>query len=169
MVTALLIKRILIDGLILTAIVAPLLVLALYINPRMALSDYPPDVKAVVAPRTRQELRQALLLGLPVISAVLAVPLYSTWLVKQQNEGLVTYWMAFITILGIWLIPFLFDLIVLDILMFSWWTLKFIVIPGTEGMSGYKDYSLHLKAHAKGTVMLIVCSALLAVIPTCLY
>ena len=43
MVTQLLFKCILIDGSILTAIVSPILVLALCINPRMALSDYPQE------------------------------------------------------------------------------------------------------------------------------
>lgn len=169
MITQLIIKRILIDGAILTAIVAPILVLALYINPRMALSDYPEDVKAAVPPRTKKELRQGILIGLPLLLAVIAAPLYSTWLVKQENEGMITYWMAFVTIFGVYLIPFFFDLIVLDILMFSTWTPKFLVIPGTEGMPGYKDYSLHLKAHARGSVILIVFSALLALIPTYVY
>jgi len=168
-VTQLIIRRVLIDGTILTAIVAPIVVLALYINPRMALSDYPKDVRAAVPPRTKKELRQGILVGLPFLLAIIAAPLYSTWLVKQQNHGVITYWMAFTTIVGVYLIPFLFDLIVLDILMFSTWTPRFVVIPGTEGMPGYKDYSMHLTAHAKGSVMLILFSALMALIPAYLY
>ena len=164
-----LLNRILIDGSILTAIVAPLIVLALLINPRMALSDYPEDVKAAVPPRTKKELGQGILLGLPFLVVLIAIPLYSAWRVKQHNEDVLTYWMALVTIFGVLLIPFLFVLIVLDILMFSMWTPKFLVIPGTEGMPGYKDYGMHLKAHARGSVMLIVFSALLALIPTYLY
>jgi len=60
MVAELIIKRILIDGAILTAIAAPLLVLTLYINPRIALSDYPEDVQAAVPARTKKELRQGM-------------------------------------------------------------------------------------------------------------
>jgi hypothetical protein len=56
-------KRILIDGAILTAIAAPMLVLTLYTNPRIALSDYPEDVQAAVPVRTKQELRQGM--GMP--------------------------------------------------------------------------------------------------------
>jgi hypothetical protein len=95
-------------------------------------------------------------MGLPLILVVITVPLYPTWLVKQQNEGVLTYGMAFVSIFGVWLIPFLFDLIVLDILMFSWWTPKFVILPGMEEMSGYKNYNSHLKAHAKGSASLIV-------------
>jgi len=170
LVAQLVITRILIDGAILTAIVAPILLLALYINPRLALSDYPEDVKAVVPPRTKRERRQGMLLAIPLLLAVIAVPLYSTWSLKQQNGGMMPYWMAFLTILGVLQIPVLFDLIVLDILMFYTWTPRFVVIPGTEGMPGYKDYRPHLRAHlTKGNAMLVVASALLALIPTYLY
>ncbi len=169
MIAQMLIQRILIDGAILTAIIAPVVVLTLYINPRMALSDYPKDVQAAVPPRTKQELRLALLIGVPLILIILAAPLYSAWLLRQQNGGQLPYWMAFVTIFGVFLLPFLFDLIVLDIGMFSTWTPKFLVIPGTEGMPGYKDYGFHLKAHARGLVLLVGLSALLALIPSFLY
>ncbi len=164
-----LLTRILIDGSILTAIVAPLLVLALYINPRMALSDYPEDVKAAVPPRTKKELWQGALLGLPLFVVTIGMPLYSAWQFRRDNEDVFTYWMALVIIFGVLLIPFLFDLIVLDILMFSTWTPGFLVIPGTEGMPGYRDYGMHLKAHARGGVMLVAFSALLALIPTFVY
>lgn len=170
MIVELLLRRILIDGSILTAIVAPVLVLALYINPRMALRGYPEDVKAAVPPRTKKELRQGrILIGLPLLVVVIGIPLYSTWQVKQQNEGVLTYWLAYLTIFGVLVMPFLFDLIVLDFLMFCTWTPDFLVIPGTKGMQGYKDYGMHLKAHARGSVVLVVFSALLSLIPTYLY
>ncbi len=36
----------------------------LYLNPRLALSDYPDDVKAAVPPRTRGELRLGVALAI---------------------------------------------------------------------------------------------------------
>jgi hypothetical protein len=50
MLVEVLLTRILVDGGILTAIVAVVLVGVLYFNPRIALSDYPPDVKVAVSP-----------------------------------------------------------------------------------------------------------------------
>jgi hypothetical protein len=35
----------------------------------------------------------------------------------------------------------------LDFWMFCIWTPSFLVIPGTEGMPGYKDWRMHVKAH----------------------
>jgi hypothetical protein len=170
MVAWLLITRILVDGAILTAIDAPLLVLALYINPRLALSDYPADVRAAVPPRTKREVRQGVLLAIPGLLVAIGVPLYSTWLLKQQNAGELPYWMAFATILGVLMVFSLFDLIVLDLLMFYRWTPRFLVIPGTEGMAGYKDWRPHLKSQlTKGNALLVVVSALLALVPAFLY
>lgn len=53
MVAQLILKRILIDGAVLSGIISPLLVLGLYINPRIFLTDCPADVKAAVPERTR--------------------------------------------------------------------------------------------------------------------
>lgn len=170
MVAGLILKRILVDGAVLTAIAAPILVLTLAINPRLALSDYPADVQAAVPPRTRAEVRQGILLSIPFLLAAIAVPLYSTWFLKQEHGGIITYWMAFATIFGIHFVFFLFDLIVLDIWMFCTWTPGFLVIPGTEGMPGYKDWRMHVKGHmTTGLLVLVVAAALLALVPAFLY
>jgi Na+-transporting methylmalonyl-CoA/oxaloacetate decarboxylase gamma subunit len=170
MLAGLILKRILIDGAVLTAIAAPLLVLTLALNPRLALSDYPADVQAAVPARTRAEVWQAILLSLPFFLAAIAVPLYSTWLLKQENGGVITYWMAFATILGVHFVFWLFDLLVLDIWMFCTWTPSFVVIPGTEGMAGYKDWRAQVRAHmTTGLPVLVVAAALLALIPAFLY
>jgi hypothetical protein len=170
LVAQLLLSRILIDGSILTAIVASILVLMLYFKPRLALSDYPEDVKAIVPPRTQQELRLGILISLPVLLISVAIPLYSAWLVKQQNADVITYWMAFATIFGEYFLLAMFDLIVLDILMFYTWTPRFVVIPGSEGLPGYKDFRPHMKAQlTKGNALLAIVSAILALIPTFLY
>jgi hypothetical protein len=167
MVVKTLFTRILIDGAILTAIVSSILVLMLYFKPRMALSDYPEDVRAAVPPRTKDELRWGIILSIPMLIIVLAILLYSTYILNRQIQGGITYWLAFVTIFGELLMVSLFDLIVLDILMFYSWTPSFLVLPGTEGFPGYKDYRPHVKTQLiKGNVILVIFSLLLALIPT---
>jgi len=168
-ITELVITRILIDGSILTALLTFIIVFTLYVNPRLALRNYPEDVKSAVPPRTKKEIIQSTLIAIPFFIIVIGIPLYSTWLIKQEYHDVFNYWTAYITIFCELLIFFLFDFIVLDILMFSFLNPKFLVIPGTEGKKGYKDYSMHIKAHAKGFVMLVIFSALLALIPLYLY
>jgi hypothetical protein len=162
--------RILIDGGILTAIISAMLVGILFFNPRLVLSDYPPDVRAAVPPRTKKELQLGVLLTIPVLILVVALPLYSVWLLKQQNGGVLTYWMSFATIFGEYILFSIFDLVVLDIWMFFTWTPKFLVLPGTDGMAGYKDWHPHAKSQLTlGNAILIITSALLAIIPVFLF
>ncbi len=170
MLIQILFTRILVDGGILTAIVAVVLVGMLYFNPRIALSDYPADVKAAVPSRTKKELQLGILISIPVLLVCVALPLYSVWQVKQQSGGILTYGMAFVTLFGEYFLVSMFDLLVLDMWMFYTWTPKFLVLPGTEGMAGYKDYRPNLKAQlTKGNLLLAVFSAVLALVPTYFY
>jgi hypothetical protein len=64
----------------------------------------------------------------------------------------------------------MFDLLVLDLLMFYTWTPKFLVLPGTEGMAGYKDFRPHLKAQlTAGNLGLAAFAAVLALVATFLF
>lgn len=162
--------RILVDGGILATIAGLVLVGMLYFNPRIALSDYPTDVKAAVPPRTKKELQLGILISIPLLLVVVALPLYSVWLVKQQSGGILTYRMAFTTLFGEYFLVSMFDLLVLDIWMFYTWTPKFLVLPGTEGMAGYKDYRPHVKAQlTMGNLLLAIFSAVLALVPIYFY
>jgi len=167
MLAQVLLTRILIDGGILTMIASTVLVLMLYFKPRMALSDYPEDVKAAVPPRTKEELRAGIILSIPLLILFIAYPLYSVWRAKIIIGDELTYWMVFAVIFGEYFMVSMFDLIVLDLLLFYTWTPKFLVLPGTEGFAGYKDYRPHVKAQLiKGNILLAGFAALLALIPT---
>lgn len=163
-------KRIIIDGGILTLIFSVIAVGILYFKPRLTLSDYPDDVKAALPPRTKKEFQQGALLSIPVLLATIAIPLYSVWMVKTKCQCELTFGIAFLTIFGEMILVSLFDLIVLDWLMFYTWTPKFLVLPGTEGFPGYKDFRPHLKAQLiKGNLIIAGFSALLALISVLLF
>ena len=163
--TGLILTRVLIDGAILTVVLSAALVLMLVLNPRLALSDYPEDVKAAVPPRTRRELLLGVALSIPMLIVAVAIPLYSAWLVRTQSGAGLAYGTAFAIFLGEYFLFYAFDLIVLDLGMFYLWTPKFLVLPGTEGMPGYKDWRPHVKAQlTTGSLIVVVLSALLAVV-----
>jgi hypothetical protein len=163
--TGLILTRVLIDGAILTAVLSAALVLMLYLKPRLALSDYPEDVKAAVPPRTRSELRLGVALAIPMLIVAVGIPLYSAWLVRAQSGGELTYGTSFAVILGELMLFSAFDLIVLDLGMFYTWTPKFLVLPGTEGMAGYKDWRPHVRAQlTTGSMIVVIASAVLAAV-----
>ena len=153
------VKMIVVDGLVFSVVGAVYLVVLLIYNPRLLMSegDYPADVIAAAPPPTSEETRLATILSIPWFLWSLSFPVYSTVKYLQGGGGEIGFgWVfahAFLILFSFWL----FDLLVLDWLMFCTITPKFLVIPGTEGFAGYKDFGFHLRAHfGKGLPILVV-------------
>lgn len=144
--------KILLDGSILSLAFSVIAVGGLMYNARLFLNkgDYPDDVLAAVPPKTKQEQRQAIILGVPFFLLMLGFLVYSALSYKSAAGGGVSFWLLSGHVFLVMMIPFLWDLIVLDWLMFCTITPSFVVIPGSEGFAGYKDYKFHLKGHTKG-------------------
>ncbi|HNB51195.1 MAG TPA: hypothetical protein PK530_04605 [Anaerolineales bacterium] len=126
------------------------------LNPEIWLNDYPPDIKARFGPMSAQTDRQRKMLGVPLILFMLAFPFY---VILQQAKPL-TYWEVFGSLLFIYTFFNLVDLLVLDWLVFNTIQPGFIILPGTEGMAGYKDYGFHFRASIKGQIGMTVLSLL---------
>ena len=153
--------KILIDGGLLSLLSAlTLLGIARY-NPRLLLGDYPAAIQEKAPPKTAREQRQSLIVGIPFLVLLLAVPLISTLTFKHQQAvtGLLP---LFLHAFGVAFIFNLFDLLVLDWLLFCYLTPKFMVIPGTEGMAAYKDYGFHFRGALVGTVFSAVAGLVIA-------
>lgn len=155
-------SRIIQDGLLLSIISSFIIIISLFINPRTFLQDYPKDIQAKVPPKTPSEKRLSLLLGIPFLLALLFVPLISTLLLKQQNGETSTFIALFLNAFGIVFIFNLVDWLLLDWLMFCTITPKFLIIPGTEGMPGYKEYGFHFCGFLIGTVLSLVFALIIA-------
>jgi len=150
---------ILIDGAILSVIASVILLLILRFNPRILLNDYPKDVQAASAPKTPAEKKWTLLVGIPYLLVLLLVPFFSTLSLKQQNGAFVA---LFLNAFGVAFIFNLVDWLLLDWLLFCTITPKFVVLPGTEGMAGYKDYAPHFRGFLIGTLLSAVTGAVIA-------
>ncbi len=156
---------ILVDGLIYALVGSAYLVILLAIDARMFLNkgDYPDDVLAAVPPRTPEETRKGTLYSIPFFLWSFAYPVFSTYNFTQQAAQAVPFWALFVHAFLIFMSFWLFDLVVLDWLMFCTITPKFIVIPGTEGFAGYKDYGMHFRGHlTKGILYLVIAGAFVA-------
>jgi hypothetical protein len=158
--------RLLIDGGLLAVVMLLFLLGMLCLNPRLFLNkgDCPPDVLAAVPPKTPQEKKLAALLGVPFILIMFGVPLASTMVVNVRAHAGASFWQLSAHALGVMAIPFFVDLLILDWLLVCTFTPRFVVIPGTEGFAGYKDYGFHLRAHARAAVPLVVAAAVIAVL-----
>lgn len=151
----------LIHGLGLSVVASAWLLMVLWINPRVMVQDYPPDIRAAVPPKTAAEKRLALILGIPFLLLLVGVPLWSTWALKQQLNP-VSFRALAEHAFGVVFIFNVFDWLVLDWALLCAFTPKFAIIPGTEGMAGYKNYYFHFRGFLIGTVLSVVMALLIA-------
>ncbi len=156
------IRRIVLDGAILSFVASLFVIVSLRLNPRTWLQDYPEDIQNKVPPKTGQEKRLSLIFGMPFLVLLVAVPFISTLALKRQDGCQVSFLQLFLNAFGVAFAFNLVDLLLLDWLMFCTITPKFVVIPGTEDMEGYKDYFYHFKASIIGTVLSVVAGLVIA-------
>ena len=156
------IRKIVLDGAVLSFIASLLLIVSLRLNPRIWLQDYPEEIQDKVPTKTEQEKRLSLIFGIPFLVLLVAGPFISTLALKRQDSGDGSFLQLFLNAFGVAFVFNLVDLLLLDWLMFCTVTPKFVVIPGTDGMAGYKDYSYHFKASMIGTVLSVVAGLVIA-------
>jgi hypothetical protein len=128
------------------------LLLLLLWNPRLMLQDYPPEIKAIVLPKTGVERRQSFWLGLPFMLVLVIFPICATFAFRSRAGGEPDFFSLWLYAFGMVFAFNLWDWLVLDWLIFCMITPRQFVIPGSEGHPAYKDYSFHFRGFLIGTV-----------------
>jgi hypothetical protein len=149
-------------GLVLSVLFTSVLLGAVFANVEIMLNDYPPDVKLAYGteknPRTRGQRRIFSLLFLAVLFGVIA---YSVVDAVRSSSAPLTFLPIFTLIFTEVFTFNLWDLLIIDWLVFNTLQPKFIFLPGTEGMAGYKDYLFHFKGFLTGIVFSLVSALVL--------
>jgi hypothetical protein len=129
-------------------------------NPRYMMQDYPPEITAGIPAQTTEEKRAGMKYGLTFLLTLAVFPLLI---------GLVFKFLGPVSFIELWLRIFvlmfsfnLVDLVILDWIIFCWLTPSFMVLPGTEGHPGYKNYRFHFIGFLKGTLIVLVASLVIA-------
>jgi len=157
------VAHLIIHGLFFTFIVNGYLLLVMILtSPRIwGYADYPEVIKNKVPPQTRREKLFAAMIGLPWFIFVLGFPIFSTYALKSKLGDEIPFLTAFLNVFVLSLLATLSDLIILDWLIVSKITPRFVIIPGSE-KADYKDFSHHYKAHARATIGLILICFIIA-------
>lgn len=150
-------------GLLLSVLFTVVLLGAVFFNVEIMLNDYPPDVKKAYGaernPKTRGERRWFSLLFLLVLFGVLCYSMADlSRSIAIEFNFLTLFVLVFVEVFAF----NLWDLLVIDWLIFNTIQPKFIFLPGTEGMAGYKDYYLHFKGFLTGIIFSLVSALVLA-------
>jgi hypothetical protein len=138
------IQRILIDGTIMNVLLTIVVYGSIHVNPLFWISDYPPDIQEVVGV-VDVPIGQKLIAGALSFCIVVGVPLYSNAKLRRRNNGELSFLAAFAHSALLFFYFAVWDLLILDWLIFVTIQPSFIVIPGTEGLAGYKDYWFHFE------------------------
>jgi hypothetical protein len=152
----------LIYGIVFSCLFSALLVVMMRINPEGLLNGLPPDIKARYGPLSEKSQRQHKSFVILFFLILLGVPLLSIRRYDLMTSGIPTFFELFVIVLTIFMVFNIVDLLIVDWLVICTITPKFIVLPGTEGMSGYKDYGYHFRGSLKGTVTLLVLALIFA-------
>ncbi len=126
------------------------------------MQDYPKEVIKNVEEKTAKEKREALLFGLPFVTILFIYPLlfgiYGKFIIGFK---FLENWLSILSVIFSFN---LIDLLIIDWLVFCAITPKFIIIPGTQGNPGYKDYHFHFDAFLRGCGYTVIGSIIYALI-----
>ena len=150
-------------GLILSTLFTVVLLGSVFVNVEIMQNDYPPDVKMAYGsernPKTRIQRRIFSVLFLVMLFGVLC---YSMVDLKRSTPMEFNFLALFILVFVEVFTFNLWDLLMIDWLIFNTIQPKFIFLPGTEGMTGYKDYFFHFKGFLTGIVFSLISALILS-------
>lgn len=158
----LLVQHAIFYGLILSGVMSLIIYGTVYYNPEMWLNDYPPDVKAKFGSMSETAKRQGKLVAIPFFFLLIVFLVYSLMELGQMME--LTFSAVFLATFLLFSTFNLFDLLILDWLIAVTIQPQFMILPGTEGLAGYKDYGFHFRGFLKGTAGILVFSLVVAAI-----
>ncbi|KAA0264914.1 MAG: hypothetical protein DPW18_16520 [Chloroflexi bacterium] len=133
------------------------------INAEIILNDYPPDIRAKYGAMSDSTRKQANLMTLPLLATLGLV--VALGLGQLRNLiGELTFVETLIVSTVIFQMWNLLDLVLLDWFLLMTLKPKFMILPGTEGMAGYRDYGFHFKKFLNGIVFTFILALVVTVI-----
>lgn len=138
-------RRLLVDGLVVSIAFSAIVIGSIYLNPWLWFEDFPPDIQAMVGAPPEVPVWQVAVLGILFLGTLMFLIVRSTAALLRERDGSGAFALALVHAFLVFQFVNAWDVVVLDWLIFTWWTPSFIVLPGTEGAAGYDDYWFHLR------------------------
>lgn len=133
------------------------------INAEMILNDYPPDIREKYGAMSEATRKQANLMMLPLLATLGLVVVLGLGQLREIS-GALTFIETLIVSTVIFQMWNLLDLILLDWFLLMTLKPKFMILPGTEGLAGYRDYGFHFKKFLNGIVFTFILALVVTVI-----
>lgn len=131
-------------------------------NPEIWVNDYPPEIRAVLPPKSARARRQSLWVSVP--TALVLVGLIAGLVIRLNDAS--GGFAGFLPIAaGLWIALQLFNLV--DLVIVDWLIIETVrpswtLLPGTAPFAGQRFYRFHFNAFLKGFVGITVASLVIA-------
>ncbi|MEZ4662829.1 MAG: hypothetical protein R2911_35210 [Caldilineaceae bacterium] len=152
-------------GLALSLVLTILLAVSGAIALDMFVDNYPPDIKQKYGPMSPRSARMRPYFGALLFLTLFAIPMMGL-LALQAERNAAPFLPASAFAVATLFVFNLFDLMILDWLLFCTIQPRMMVLPGTEGMAGYGDYRFHFVGFLKGLGFSVVGGLLIATLWT---
>lgn len=136
-------------GLCLSLALSAVIVVSAVVAADVWLGDYPPDIREKFGPISPRAARLRPLVAVVFFLLVVVIPLLGLSRLRAGIE-VIPFSRAFAFAALTLLVFNAFDLVVLDWIVFCAVQPPQVVLPGTEGMAGYRDYYFHFVGFLKG-------------------
>ena len=146
---SLLFEKAFIYGLALSLVLTAITTISGTIVPDMWVGKYPPDIRQKYGPMSPRAARLRTYVVAAIFTAVLVIPILGL-LALRAEVNYVPFIPSLVFSFATLLVFNVFDLIFLDWLLFCTIQPRLMVLPGTEGMPGYRDYRFHFIGFLKG-------------------
>lgn len=150
-------------GLLLSLALTLLTVISGTIALDMFVDKYPPDIRQKYGPMSPKAARLRPYIGALLFGSMLVIPLLGLFALRAEIDAVP--FLPALAFSAIALLMFnLYDLVVLDWLFFCTIQPQAMVLPGTAGMAGYRDYRFHFDGFLKGLGFTLVGSLVIALL-----
>ncbi|HZU69511.1 MAG TPA: hypothetical protein VFA09_19715 [Ktedonobacteraceae bacterium] len=117
-------------------------------------------------PKTLTEKRLSSYWAAVFLLLLIALLVLAALSAKAAHQGFAG---VFLSAFGVGFLFNLVDWLILDWLIVCTITPAFVVIPGTEGMAGYKNYARHFRGFLVGMAISVVMAVLIAALVVSVY
>lgn len=149
-------------GGLLSALLSIMIVVSLWVNPEMWLHDAPKEVQEKHGPMSAKARQQRAIFGIPFFAVVIGVPWWALYQLPNVTGQPYTFGTIFTTLIVMFMLFNLVDLVVIDWLIVERWRPSFLRRGRLGALMTKRYYLFHFTGFCKGSVGLTLVSLLIA-------
>ncbi len=138
-------RRVVRDGLLLSVVFSAIIVGTVLIDPWIMLENYPPAIRELVTPPDDLPVVLPVVIGVGMIVVLVWLMVRSVVALERDRGGHLGFGRAALHAWLLFQVVNLWDVVILDWLLFVTIQPAAFILPGTEGHPAYDDYLFHLQ------------------------